>query len=252
MKIFVIGVNGQLGHDVVKELISRGHIAIGSGSSPEYTGADDMKFFVTGVNGQLGHDVMNELNKRGHEGVGSDIAPAYAGIAGGSAVTAMPYVGLDITDKEAVEKVISEIKPDAVVHCAAWTAVDMAEDDDKVEAVRRVNAGGTQNIAGVCKKLDCKKLYLSTDYVFDGKGTEPWHPDCKDYKPLNVYGQTKLEGELAVSQTLDKYFIVRIARVFGLNGKNFIKTMIKVGKTHDEVRVVNDQIGTPTYTFDLA
>ena len=252
MKIFVTGVNGQLGHDVVKELISRGHIAIGSGSSPEYTGADDMKFFVTGVNGQLGHDVMNELNKRGHEGVGSDIAPAYAGISDGSAVTAMPYVGLDITDKEVVEKVISEIKPDAVVHCAAWTAVDMAEDDDKVEAVRRVNAGGTQNIADLCKKLDCKMLYLSTDYVFDGQGIEPWQPDCKDYKPLNVYGQTKLEGELAVSQTLEKYFIVRIAWVLGLNGKNFIKTMIKVGKTHDEVRVVNDQIGTPTYTFDLA
>lgn len=252
MKIFVTGVNGQLGHDVVKELISRGHIAIGSGSNPEYTGADDMKFFVTGVNGQLGHDVMNELKKRGHEGVGSDIASAYAGIADGSAVTVMPYVGLDITDKEAVEKVISEIKPDAVVHCAAWTAVDMAEDDDKVEAVRRVNAGGTQNIADVCKKLDCKMLYLSTDYVFDGQGTEPWQPDCKDYKPLNVYGQTKLEGELAVSNTLEKYFIVRIAWVFGLNGKNFIKTMINVGKTHDEVRVVNDQIGTPTYTFDLA
>ena len=252
MKIFVTGVNGQLGHDVVKELISRGHTAIGSGSSPEYTGADDMKFFVTGVNGQLGHDVMNELNKRGHEGVGSDIAPAYAGIADESAVTVMPYIGLDITDKEAVEKVISEIKPDAVVHCAAWTAVDMAEDDDKVEAVRRVNAGGTQNIADVCKKLDCKMLYLSTDYVFDGQGTEPWQPDCKDYKPLNVYGQTKLEGELAVSNTLEKYFIVRIAWVFGLNGKNFIKTMINVGKTHDEVRVVNDQIGTPTYTFDLA
>ena len=211
-----------------------------------------MKFFVTGVNGQLGHDVMNELNKRGHEGVGSDIAPAYAGIADESAVTVMPYIGLDITDKEAVEKVISEIKPDAVVHCAAWTAVDMAEDDDKVEAVRRVNAGGTQNIADVCKKLDCKMLYLSTDYVFDGQGTEPWQPDCKDYKPLNVYGQTKLEGELAVSNTLEKYFIVRIAWVFGLNGKNFIKTMINVGKTHDEVRVVNDQIGTPTYTFDLA
>ena len=252
MKIFVTGVNGQLGHDVVKELISRGHIAIGSGSSLVYTGADDMKFFVTGVNGQLGHDVMNELNKRGHEGVGSDIAPAYAGIADGSAVTVMSYVGLDITDKEAVEKVISEINPDAVVHCAAWTAVDMAEDDDKVEAVRKVNAGGTQNIADVCKKLDCKMLYLSTDYVFDGQGTEPWQPDCKDYKPLNVYGQTKLEGELAVSQTLEKYFIVRIAWVFGLNGKNFIKTMINVGKTHDEVRVVNDQIGTPTYTFDLA
>ena len=211
-----------------------------------------MKFFVTGVNGQLGHDVMNELNKRGHEGVGSDIASAYAGVADNSAVTTMPYVGLDITDKEAVEKVISEIKPDAVVHCAAWTAVDMAEDDDKVEAVRRVNAGGTQNIADVCKKLDCKMLYLSTDYVFDGQRTEPWQPDCKDYKPLNVYGQTKLEGELAVSNTLKKYFIVRIAWVFGLNGKNFIKTMINVGKTHDEVRVVNDQIGTPTYTFDLA
>lgn len=211
-----------------------------------------MNFFVTGVNGQLGHDVMNELSKRGHEGVGSDIAPAYKGVADGSAVTDMPYVYLDITDKEAVEKVISEIKPDAVVHCAAWTAVDMAEDDDKVEVVRRVNAGGTQNIANVCKKIDCKMLYLSTDYVFDGQGTEPWQPDCKDYKPLNVYGQTKLEGELAVSETLEKYFIVRIAWVFGLNGKNFIKNMINVGKTHDEVRVVNDQIGTPTYTFDLA
>ena len=209
-----------------------------------------MKFFVTGVNGQLGHDVMNELNKRGHEGVGSDIVPAYAGIADRSAVTIMPYVG--ISDKEAVEKVISEIKPDAVVHCAAWTAVDMAEDDDKVEAARRVNAGGTQNIADVCKKLNCKMLYLSTDYVFDGQGTEPWQPDCKDYKPLNVYEQTKLEGKLAVSQTLEKYFIIRITWVFGLNGKNFIKTMINVGKTHDEVRVVNDQIGTPTYTFDLA
>ena len=211
-----------------------------------------MRFFVTGVNGQLGHDVMNELYKRGHEGVGSDIAEAYAGVADGSPVTTMPYVSLDITDKEAVEKVIIEVKPDAVIHCAAWTAVDMAEDDDKVDAVRRVNAGGTQNIADSCKKIDCKMLYLSTDYVFDGQGTEPWKPDCKDYKPLNVYGQTKLEGELAVSSTLDKYFIVRIAWVFGLNGKNFIKTMINVGKTHDEVRVVNDQIGTPTYTFDLA
>lgn len=211
-----------------------------------------MKFFVTGVNGQLGHDVMNELHKRGHEGVGSDLAPAYAGIADGSAVTTMPYVGLDITDKAAVEKVISEIRPDAVVHCAAWTAVDMAEDDDKVAAVRKVNAGGTQNIADVCKKLDCKMTYISTDYVFNGKGEEPWQPDCKDYQPLNVYGQTKLEGELAVSNTLEKYFIVRIAWVFGLNGKNFIKTMINVGKTHDEVRVVCDQIGTPTYTFDLA
>lgn len=211
-----------------------------------------MKFFVTGVNGQLGHDVMNEIQKRGHEGVGSDIAEQYAGVADGSPVTTMPYVSMDITDRDAVMKVIQEVQPDAVIHCAAWTAVDMAEDDDKIEKVREVNAGGTQNIADACKAVDCKMLYLSTDYVFDGQGTEPWEPDCKDYKPLNVYGQTKLEGELAVSSTLEKYFIVRIAWVFGLNGKNFIKTMINVGKTHDEVRVVNDQIGTPTYTYDLA
>lgn len=211
-----------------------------------------MKFFVTGVGGQLGHDVMNELAKRGYEGVGSDVADVYSGIADGSAVTTMPYVSLDITDADAVERVLTQVKPDAVIHCAAWTAVDMAEDDDKVSLVRRVNAGGTQNIANVCKKLDCKMLYLSTDYVFDGQGTQPWQPDCKDYAPLNVYGQTKLEGELAVAGTLEKYFIVRIAWVFGLNGKNFIKTMINVGKTHDTVRVVNDQIGTPTYTLDLA
>lgn len=209
-----------------------------------------MKFFVTGVNGQLGHDVMNELHKRGHEGVGSDIANVYSGVADGSAVTTMPYVSLDITDRDAVLNTVKGF--DAVIHCAAWTAVDMAEDDDKVELVRKVNAGGTQNIANACKATDAKMLYLSTDYVFDGQGIEPWQPDCKDYKPLNVYGQTKLEGELAVSETLDKYFIVRIAWVFGLNGKNFIRTMINVGKTHDEVRVVNDQIGTPTYTFDLA
>lgn len=211
-----------------------------------------MRFFVTGVNGQLGHDVMNELAKRGYEGIGSDIAPSYAGVEDNTAVTTMPYTALDITDKEAVEEVIMKVNPDVVIHCAAWTAVDMAEDDDNVELVRAVNAHGTQNIANVCKKLDGKMLYLSTDYVFDGQGTEPWEPDCKEYKPLNVYGQTKLEGELAVSETLDKYFIVRIAWVFGLNGKNFIKTMINVGKTHDEVRVVNDQIGTPTYCYDLA
>lgn len=211
-----------------------------------------MKFFVTGVGGQLGHDVMNELLKRGYEGVGSDIQSAYSGVSDGSAVTTAPYVALDITDKDAVENVIKDIKPDAVIHCAAWTAVDMAEDDDKVEKVRAVNVGGTQNIADVCKEIDSKMLYLSTDYVFDGQGTEPWTSDCKDYKPLNVYGQTKLEGEFAVSNTLEKYFIVRIAWVFGLNGKNFIKTMINVGKTHDEVRVVNDQIGTPTYTYDLS
>lgn len=211
-----------------------------------------MRFFVTGVGGQLGHDVMNELAKRGYEGVGSDMAPVYAGIADGSAVTFMPYVQLDITDQEAVEKVIGEAKPDVVIHCAAWTAVDMAEDDDRVELVRKVNVGGTQYIADVCKRLNCKMTYISTDYVFDGQGTDPWKPDCKEYKPLNVYGRTKLEGELAVSNTLEKYFIVRIAWAFGLNGKNFVKTMINVGKTHDPVRVVNDQIGTPTYTLDLA
>lgn len=209
-----------------------------------------MKFFVTGVNGQLGHDVMNELYKRGHEGVGSDLAAEYTGVADGAA--AMKYISLDITDKEAVRKAVTQIKPDAVVHCAAWTAVDMAEDDDKKEQVWAVNVDGTRNIAEVCRDIDCKMLYLSTDYVFDGQGTEPWQPDCKDYKPLNVYGRTKLEGEIAVSTMLEKYFIVRIAWVFGLNGKNFIKTMINVGKTHDEVRVVNDQIGTPTYTYDLA
>lgn len=211
-----------------------------------------MKVFVTGVGGQLGHDVMNELHKRGYEGVGSDIAPVYSGVADGSPVTTMPYVQMDITDKAAVEAVISQVSPDVVVHCAAWTAVDMAEDGDKVEKVRAINAGGTQNIADVCKKLDCKMVYISTDYVFDGQGEQPWEPDCKDYKPLNMYGQTKLEGELAVANTLKKYFIVRIAWVFGLNGKNFIKTMLNLGKTHDTLRVVCDQIGTPTYTLDLA
>ena len=211
-----------------------------------------MRIFVTGVAGQLGHDVMNELEKRGYEGIGSDVAPEYTGIQDGSAVTKMPYVSLDITDKDAVEQTLEQIRPDVVVHCAAWTAVDMAEDDDKVEKVRAVNAGGTENIALVCKKLDCKMVYISTDYVFDGQGETPWDPDCKDYKPMNVYGQTKLEGELAVSRNLDKYFIVRIAWVFGVNGKNFIKTMLNVGKTHDTVRVVKDQIGTPTYTYDLA
>lgn len=215
-----------------------------------------MRVFVTGVNGQLGHDVMNELYKRGYEATGSDIAGTYVGINDFSPVTTMPYVKLDITDTEEVNRVISGLepglKPDVVIHCAAWTAVDMAEDDDKVELVRNVNAHGTENIAKACKNINAKMVYISTDYVFDGQGTKPWSPDCKDYKPLNVYGQTKLEGELAVSSILDKYFIVRIAWVFGLNGKNFIKTMINVGKSHDEVRVVNDQIGTPTYTLDLS
>lgn len=211
-----------------------------------------MKYFVTGVSGQLGHDVMNELQSRGYEGVGSDIQPQDAGVQDGSAVCTMPYVAMDITDAAAVEKTISKVNPDVVIHCAAWTAVDMAEDDDKVEKVRAINAGGTKNIAEVCKKLGCKMVYISTDYVFDGQGEKPWEPDCKDYKPLNVYGQTKLEGELAVSSTLQKFFIVRIAWVFGLNGKNFIKTMLNVGKTHDTIRVVCDQIGTPTYTLDLS
>ena len=211
-----------------------------------------MKVFVTGVNGQLGHDVMNELAKRGYEGVGSDITAEYAGAADNTAVCTLPFVQLDITDAKAVDKVISEVNPDAVIHCAAWTAVDLAEDEDKADKVHAINATGTQNIADVCKKLDCKMTYISTDYVFNGKGTTPWKPDCKDYAPLNVYGRTKLEGELAVANTLEKYFIVRIAWVFGLNGKNFIKTMLNVGKTHDTVRVVSDQIGTPTYTYDLA
>ena len=186
-----------------------------------------MKVLVTGVNGQLGYDVMNELNQRGHEAIGSDITESNEHF--------QKYVQLDITNKEAVELEITKINPDVVVHCAAWTAVDMAEDDDKVAKVRAINAGGTQNIADVCKKLDCKMTYISTDYVFDGQGTEPWQPDCKDYKPLNVYGQTKLEGELAVSQTLEKYFIVRIAWVFGLNGKNFIKTIKSLQKSGAQI-----------------
>lgn len=211
-----------------------------------------MKVFVTGVAGQLGHDVMNELAKRGYEGIGTDIAPEYSGAADGTAVVSMPYVSLDITDADAVDRVICEMKPDVVVHCAAWTAVDLAEDEDKKDKVHAINADGTANIAKACKKTGSKMVYISTDYVFDGQGTTPWIPDCKDYKPLNVYGQSKLDGELAVSSTLDNYFIVRIAWVFGKNGKNFIKTMLNVAKTHSTLKVVNDQIGTPTYTFDLA
>ena len=211
-----------------------------------------MKVFVTGVGGQLGHDVMNELHKRGYEGVGSDIAPQYSGIADGSAVTVMPYVPMDITNADMVEQVLTQVNPDVVIHCAAWTAVDLAEDEDKQEKVRAINVGGTQNIANICKKLNCKMVYISTDYVFDGQGETPWEPDCKDYAPLNVYGQTKLDGELAVAGTLEKFFIVRIAWVFGLNGNNFIKTMLNVGKKYETLRVVNDQVGTPTYTLDLS
>lgn len=193
-----------------------------------------MKVLVTGVKGQLGYDIVNELTKRGHTAIGVDIDE------------------MDITDKHSVQIVIEKTKPDAVIHCAAWTAVDLAEDENKIALVRAVNTDGTRNIAEICKKLNCKMMYISTDYVFNGQGTEPWEPDCKDYEPLNVYGQTKLGGELAVANLLEKYFIVRIAWVFGVNGNNFIKTMLNVGKKYDELTVVNDQIGTPTYTYDLA
>ena len=209
-----------------------------------------MKVLVTGVCGQLGHDVVNELAKRGHEAVGSDITPAYSGADDGSAVTRAPYVQLDITDAGAVSRVLGEARPDAVIHCAAWTAVDAAEDNE--EKVRAINAGGTEHIARACRAIGAKMMYISTDYVFDGQGEMPWPPDCMDYAPLSVYGRTKLEGEQAVASLLDAYFIVRIAWVFGANGRNFIKTMLSLGQKHDTLRVVCDQIGTPTYTLDLA
>lgn len=211
-----------------------------------------MKVLVTGVAGQLGHDVMNELHKRGYEGVGSDIAPQYSGADDGTAVTKMDYVQMDITNSEEVTETIKKVNPDVVVHCAAWTAVDLAEESENKDKVMAINVGGTENIARVCKELDCKMVYISTDYVFDGYGTRPWEEDCKDYAPLNVYGESKLMGEKVVSLNLEKYFIVRIAWVFGVNGNNFIKTMLKVGKKFDTLKVVNDQIGTPTYTYDLS
>lgn len=211
-----------------------------------------MKFFITGVCGQLGHDVANEAILRGYQVIGSDIHSCYAGIADNSAVCIAQYYSLDITDKEAVMRVITEVHPDVIIHCAAWTAVDAAEEEDNKDKVHSINAVGTENLSMAAKTVGSKMMYISTDYVFDGEGTRPWQPDDKFFKPLNVYGQSKLDGELAVSRILKNYFIVRIAWVFGLNGKNFIKTMINVGKTHEQVRVVNDQIGTPTYTFDLA
>ena len=211
-----------------------------------------MKVLVTGVAGQLGHDVMNELHKRGYEGVGSDIAPKYGGADDGTAVTKMDYVQMDITNSQEVTETIKKVNPDVVVHCAAWTAVDLAEESENKEKVMAINVGGTENIAKVCKELDCKMVYISTDYVFDGYGTKPWEEDCKDYAPLNVYGESKLMGEKVVSLNLEKYFIVRIAWVFGVNGNNFIKTMLNVGKKFDTLKVVNDQIGTPTYTYDLS
>ena len=238
-----LGAVGQLCN-----LLLCGHEVISSGNR---TG-DNMKIFVTGVGGQLGHDVVNEAIGRGHETVGSDIAPAYAGVLDGSAVVTAPYIQLDITNEKSVDETIESLKPDVIIHCAAWTAVDAAEDEENKAKVHAINVDGTRYIAEAAQAVDAKMLYLSTDYVFDGKGEKPWQPDDKNYAPLNYYGQTKLEGEMAVSGTLDKYFIVRIAWVFGLNGKNFIKTMINVGKTHPEVRVVDDQIGMPTYTYDLA
>ena len=211
-----------------------------------------MKVFVTGVAGQLGHDVMNELNKRGYEAIGSDLAPEYQGANDHTAIMTLPYVSLDITDETEVNRVIADIQPDAVIHCAAWTAVDAAEDEENKEKVYAINVKGTEYIAKACKANGAKMMYISTDYVFNGQGEKPWQPDCKDYAPLCVYGQTKLDGELAVVNTLAEHFIVRIAWVFGVNGGNFIKTMLNVGKRFPELRVVNDQIGTPTYTYDLA
>jgi len=244
IKVFVTGATGQLGYDCVLELVKRGYTVICSGGRK----GDDMKVFVTGVGGQLGHDCVNELIARGHKAVGSDIQEQYSGVG----VITVPYISLDITDAEAVQKMIEELKPDAVIHCAAWTNVDGAEAPENRQKVDAINRQGTENIAKAAKTVGAKMVYISTDYVFNGQGERPWKPDDKCYAPLNVYGQSKLDGELAVANTLDKFFIVRIAWVFGLNGKNFIKTMINVGKTHDKVRVVNDQIGTPTYTFDLA
>jgi len=193
-----------------------------------------MKILVTGAAGQLGYDVVSELNKRGHEAVGVDVTE------------------MDITDGAAVEQVITAVKPDAVIHCAAWTAVDAAEDEENIGKVRAINALGTENIARACRAVGAKMMYISTDYVFDGQGETPWQPDCDRYAPLNVYGKTKLEGELAVRRELEKYFIVRIAWVFGKNGKNFIRTMLNLGQKYPALRVVNDQIGTPTYTLDLS
>ena len=208
-----------------------------------------MKVLVTGVNGQLGHDVMLELIKRGYEAVGSGSGDVYRG---NDEVAALPYVSLDITDMDAVSMVVGTIKPDAVIHCSAWTAVDAAEEPENFQKVTALNVKGPENIAKACKKTDAKLIYLSTDYVFSGEGNTPWKPDDRCFAPLNVYGESKLAGEFAVSENTDRFFIIRIAWVFGKNGKNFVRTMLNVAKTHDTVRVVNDQIGTPTYTADLA
>lgn len=203
-----------------------------------------MKFFVTGACGQLGYDVMMELKKRGYDCMGSDIVC--------NIDSHFSSVQLDITDKDAVNKVLLTAKPDVVIHCAAWTAVDLAEEENRRKQVLAVNVDGTENIADACKRLNCKMIYISTDYVFDGQGDTPWKPDGSVFGPLNFYGETKLQGEKKVFHTLEKFFIVRISWAFGQNGSNFVRTMLNIGKKHDRVRVVNDQIGTPTYTSDLA
>lgn len=216
-----------------------------------------MKVFVTGISGQLGHDVMFELVRRGHTALGTarrieSVELPQAGCKLDMETPDPIFRKLDLTNEAAVKAEIEAIKPDAIIHCAAWTAVDAAEDLENRESVYKSNVLATRYIAEAARSVGAKMLYLSTDYVFDGKGERPWQPDDRNFAPLNYYGLTKLEGEKAIAETLTQYFVVRIAWVFGLNGKNFIKTMINVGKTHDTVRVVNDQIGTPTYTKDLA
>ena len=208
-----------------------------------------MKVLVTGVNGQLGHDVMLELDRRGHEAYGSGSSGQYHGAED---LLTLPYVAMDITDAKQVSQLLGQLRPDAVIHCAAWTAVDAAEDAENLPKVRAVNVDGTRHLSEACASVGAKMLYISTDYVFSGQGREAWQPDCKEYAPLNVYGQSKLDGELAVASALRRFYIVRTAWVFGRNGNNFVKTMLKLGRTHPQLRVVNDQIGTPTYTEDLA
>lgn len=205
---------------------------------------------VTGVAGQLGYDVINELHGRGIEAIGTDIREEDELV---HKAKWNQYVRLDITDKGKVYELVNQIRPDAIIHCAAWTNVDGAEDENNKPLVKRINVDGTDNLVKVANELGCKFLYISTDYVFDGNGTRPWQPDDKNYAPQNYYGETKLQGELAVSSQLTNFFIVRIAWVFGLNGKNFIKTMLSLAdKGYQELKVVDDQIGTPTYTYDLA